>query len=83
MILKNAFTTIINLHDEHNQAEKLWQEISNAYSHKKRYYHNFQHLENMYTELMVYKSLIADWNTIVLSLIYHDIIYKATAKDNE
>lgn len=37
----------------------------------------------MYTELLVCKNLIADWDTIIFSLVYHDIIYKATAKDNE
>jgi len=83
MILKDAFTAIVNLYNNNVDAEVLWAEINTTYSHKKRYYHNLQHLENMYVELLACKNLIADWDTVVLSLVYHDIVYKATAKDNE
>jgi predicted metal-dependent HD superfamily phosphohydrolase len=42
-----------------------------------------QHLQNMYTQLAMVKEKIQDWDTVLFSLFYHDIIYKSTAKDNE
>lgn len=84
MMLKDAFTAVVDLYNtEGTKAENLWTEINTAYSYKKRYYHNLQHLENMYAELLLCKHLVSDWDTIIFSLVYHDIIYKATAKDNE
>ncbi|AWH86119.1 hypothetical protein HYN59_13810 [Flavobacterium album] len=64
-------------------AEMLWAEIQKKYSGKGRYYHNLSHLENLYTQLETCKSGIQDWDTLLFSMFYHDIIYKATAKDNE
>ena len=64
-------------------AEKHWQEIVTHYSHKKRYYHTLTHLQNLLAELEAIKAQIADWDTVLFALYYHDIIYNATRKDNE
>jgi predicted metal-dependent HD superfamily phosphohydrolase len=64
-------------------AEILWIEISQSYSKKKRHYHNLSHLQAMYEQLNSNRLHIQDWNTILFSLFYHDIVYKVTSKTNE
>jgi predicted metal-dependent HD superfamily phosphohydrolase len=64
-------------------SDSLWSEVVAHYVEKKRYYHNILHLENILQELDAVKDRIDDWETTVFSIAYHDIIYKATAKDNE
>ena len=60
-----------------------WNEIESYYTGRKRYYHNLSHPEHFYNELLPCKHLVEDWDTILFALFYHDIIYKATGKDNE
>ena len=76
-----------NLISKFSNEEELkfdyWKEIKKNYSQKKRKYHNLLHLENMILELENVKDKISDYDVILLSVFYHDIIYKATSKDNE
>ena len=60
-----------------------WKEIEQSYSHKSRKYHNLLHLENMILELEEVNDKISDCDSLHFSIFYHDIIYKATSKDNE
>ena len=62
---------------------KLWNEIEKAYTGKKRYYHNLFHLQALYNELTECRQLISDWDTILFSLFYHDIIYSVIKGNNE
>ena len=63
--------------------DELWEEIKEHYSGKKRYYHTLEHLENIFIQLSEVKSQIENWNAILFTLFYHDIIYSATKSDNE
>ncbi len=63
--------------------EILWNEIEKKYSGKNRYYHTLNHLDNLLKQLTEIKGQIEDWDTIVFTLFYHDIIYKASKNDNE
>lgn len=64
-------------------AGKLWDEIEKSYTAKKRYYHNQSHLENLLKELTSIKEFIEDWDCIIFSIAYHDIVYNTLQKDNE
>jgi predicted metal-dependent HD superfamily phosphohydrolase len=64
-------------------AGKLWDEIEKSYTAKKRYYHNQSHLENLLKELTSIKGSVEDWDCIVFSIVYHDIVYNTLQKDNE
>lgn len=64
-------------------AGKLWDEIEKSYTAKKRYYHNQSHLENLLKELSSVKEFIEDWDSIIFSIAYHDIVYNTLQKDNE
>ncbi len=83
-MLKELFLSITNQY--RNNAElalKMWLEIETNYRGKKRHYHNLSHLENLLVELSDVKTLVRNWNVIVLAVFYHDVIYKAHRKDNE
>ncbi len=82
--LENIFSDLTSKYSD-NQILKTdyWQEIEKSYSHKSRKYHNLTHLENMILELEEVKNEILDYDSLLFSIFYHDIIYKATSKDNE
>ena len=63
--------------------DSYWNEIQENYSKPNRYYHNLTHLDHLFQELNEAKTFIEDWQTIVFSIAYHDIIYNALKNDNE
>lgn len=84
MILKDRFETLcLNFTEDKILIGKLWAEIEKKYSAKSRYYHNLQHLENMFGEIDDVKNQIKNFNNISFSIFYHDIIYDASSKLNE
>lgn len=83
-MIKTVFIDLVkNYESNDSKIEILWTEIKKNYSKKNRFYHNLSHLENLYSELLNVKNEIEDWDTILFTLFYHDIIYKATSKENE
>jgi len=84
MILKDRFETLcLNFTKDKVLIEKFWIEIENNYSGKSRYYHNLQHLENMFEEIDAVRNQIEKFDNISFSIFYHDVIYDATSKLNE
>lgn len=63
--------------------EKLWKEIDDQYSTKNRHYHTLAHLQFMVDLARKHREVISDMETLLFSIFYHDIIYKAIRKDNE
>lgn len=63
--------------------DKWWTEIEKNYDEDGRHYHTLVHLENLYRQLMSVELEIVDFDTILWSLFYHDIVYKPTQNDNE
>ena len=66
-----------------SRVQSLWAEIEKQYSHRSRRYHTLRHLEKMTAELEGVKEQIEDFEAIVFAIVYHDVVYKATKKDNE
>jgi predicted metal-dependent HD superfamily phosphohydrolase len=66
-----------------SRVTSLWAEVEKRYNAKGRYYHNLVHLENLLAQLSVVQAHIKDWNTLLFSLFYHDIIYEVLKSDNE
>lgn len=87
LLLKNLKLTFSKLLSKYSDNQILktdyWQEIEKSYSQKSRKYHNLTHLDNMILELEEVNDKITDYDCILFSIFYHDIIYKATSKDNE
>lgn len=69
--------------DDSSIIDSLWLELNQQYSGRSRHYHNLTHIQNLIMELEKVKSEIKDWNTILFSVFYHDVIYNARKKDNE
>ncbi|MEM6321138.1 MAG: hypothetical protein AAF960_25980 [Bacteroidota bacterium] len=61
----------------------LWREIVNAYSNSDRYYHNLHHITNLLSQADKFSPYIRDFDTLELSIWYHDVIYNCLRKDNE
>jgi len=62
---------------------KYWDEIETLYSSKNRHYHNLSHIYNMLLQAKAIEDIIDDYDAIRFAIWYHDIIYKATKKNNE
>lgn len=83
-MIKEVFIQLIKEYTVDNDvAHPLWQEIEEAYSGKKRFYHTIAHLEMMLEQLETVKHTIVNWNCVLFSLFYHDFIYSATSHCNE
>lgn len=63
--------------------ENLWLKIEKKHSEKGRFYHNLDHLKNMFLELEAVKEQIFNYTAITFSVFYHDIIYDTTSRSNE
>ncbi|AYB30523.1 hypothetical protein [Chryseolinea soli] len=63
--------------------QSFWAEIGKQYSHRSRRYHTLAHLEKMTAELVMVKEQIEDFDAVVFAIVYHDVVYNATKKDNE
>lgn len=74
---------ILQLGNSLTIASDKWEIISSAYNSPNRFYHNLSHLESMFIELEKVKGEIIDWESILFSLFYHDIIYDSSRSDNE
>ena len=72
-----------NYTSEKRKANELWNEIEINYCHKKRHYHTLLHLDNLLQQLLEIKTTIKDWDTVLFSLYYHDIIYNPLKTTNE
>lgn len=84
MILKEIFFNLISKYSNNKDVTmQYWSEIESNYQKPSRHYHNLNHLTNLYEELLDVKSMISDWDTILFTLFYHDIIYNALKSDNE
>ena len=83
MLKKTFIELLTNYTDNSNLTNELWTEIENRYSDKKRHYHTLEHLDILLTQLTVVKDEIQNWDTILFTLYYHDIIYNATKSNNE
>ena len=83
-MLKETFIELLTkFTDNDDQKIELWTEIQNFHSDKKRHYHTLRHLENLHSQLTDIKGEIQNWETILFTLFYHDIIYNSIKSNNE
>lgn len=62
---------------------QLWKEIESAYSQKKRYYHNINHLDYMLRLAEENRDELEDSAVVLFSIFYHDIVYNVKRRNNE
>ena len=83
-MLKDTFIQLVSKYTTNNiVANELWTEIEQNYSNKKRHYHTLQHLNSLLEQLTEAKKEIQNWDAILFTLYYHDIVYNTLKSDNE
>ena len=83
-MMKAVFTNLTAHYTSNSKlSEQLWNEVETAYSNQKRHYHNLHHLEHLLNELFEVKEKIKDWDVLLFSLFYHDLVYNPLRRDNE
>lgn len=83
-MLERAFTDLIKQYTSDDRLiNRLWNEISTAYTKRNRHYHTLQHLENLLYYIAEVKHQIIHWNTVLFALYYHDIVYNTLKHNNE
>lgn len=74
--MKETFIThVLNYCNDRPLAESLWNELETAYTNDERHFHTLSHLEHLLAELSPIKPQIADWDTLLFSIVYHDVEY--------
>ena len=83
-MIEKVFTNLTRQYTSDDKLiNKLWNEISTAYSKSNRYYHTLQHLESLLRYLEDVKHQITNWNAVLFALYYHDIVYNVLKHNNE
>ena len=83
-MLSEIFYTLCARHSgDSSLTDKLWEEITTNYSSSKRHYHTLHHVEAIINELTPFKASISDWDMLLFSAFYHDVIYNMRSGDNE
>ncbi|WP_299764552.1 hypothetical protein [uncultured Dokdonia sp.] len=60
-----------------------FEEVEKHYTHVKRHYHTLTHIYSLFHQIMELKCSEAQKGLLAHAALFHDVIYKATAKDNE
>ena len=74
---------ILHIVEDFTLIDELWTEIKTNYDKRARHYHNIFHLDSLIEQLLPVRSHIGDWQTLIFSVAYHDIVYNILKKDNE
>ncbi|MFT3682486.1 MAG: hypothetical protein QM791_19680 [Ferruginibacter sp.] len=83
-MLKDIFTALVLRYTgSASVAGELWREIEQQYSNRKRHYHNLAHLDAVIDQLQDCRALVKEWDTLLFSVFYHDIVYNVMKNDNE
>lgn len=83
-MLTTEFHQVLNYYQIQDKVKNtLWAEIENEHTDSSRHYHNLNHLNHLYDQLLKVKSEIKDWQTVILAIVYHDVVYKSTKSNNE
>lgn len=83
-MLKEIFFELLTKYSANESLKnELWTEVEKNHSNKRRYYHTLLHLENIFFQLTAVKGEIREWDIVLFTLFYHDIIYSSTKSNNE
>jgi predicted metal-dependent HD superfamily phosphohydrolase len=82
-MIKEQFLISVEQFAKPDQSNKLWIEIAKGYSASSRHYHTLSHLDNLVVLLHEQKIKFKNWNTIVLAVAYHDLVYNTLKSNNE
>jgi predicted metal-dependent HD superfamily phosphohydrolase len=70
-------------HQTYEVSKVWWQKISYYYSEPHRHYHTLTHLRHMFELYDTFENDIQNKAVVILSVIFHDIIYDPRSSSNE
>ncbi len=83
-MLKELFIqTMLRYSISHEYAEECWVELKSRYSEEWRCYHTLDHISSMINELEQVKESVENYDALLFSIFYHDVVYEIGATDNE
>lgn len=83
-MLKETFIKLLEAYTSQTALiSELWNEIEVCHSQAKRHYHTLTHLENLLQQLISVQDHIENWNVVLFTLYYHDIVYNPLKDNNE
>jgi predicted metal-dependent HD superfamily phosphohydrolase len=82
--LKDHWLSLAARYSSNTQlAEELWTEIYAAYTEPSRHYHTLSHIEYLFDHYLAYRGRLDDPDAVFFSVIYHDVVYEPTGRQNE
>lgn len=82
--MKDAWWELLRHRTEDEQMiTKLWNELEKQYGSPKRHYHNADHLQNLLDQAKKFQDQVEDYEVLLYSIWYHDLIYNTLRQDNE
>ena len=83
MDIKLDFTELVQRYSQNSSiADRLWSQLEKNYSGKKRHYHTLKHIESLIDELNNVRGTVNDWDALMFSVFYHDIVYNVFIRCN-
>lgn len=76
MLLKEKWDELVRDLSQREIADRHYEELVKAYSDKKRFYHNLNHLRDLYQWYEAYHDEIRSPQVFEFAIWYHDFIYK-------
>lgn len=74
--LKHTYLELLEPYGaSHEQLDRCWQEVAEAYADPRRHYHNEAHLISFDWHLRSCRDALSDFGTAFLAMIYHDVVY--------
>ena len=84
IMLKKTFYKLFEKYsDDPSLINDLWLEVENNYSEPNRFYHTLIHLEGILNQLTPLKNVFGNWDALLFTTFYHDIIYDPANSNNE
>jgi len=83
-VLRNSYIKLCSIYcKDPILIEAFWNEIYWHYCESHRAYHNLDHIYYLLTTADLIRPKIDDFESIMFSIFYHDIVYDLKSKDNE
>lgn len=83
MLRETFLQLVLEYSSNEKEAVSFWNEIEAAHSGKKRFYHSLSHLAHLLNQLTPLRQELDNWNAVLFTLFYHDVVYNALKSDNE
>jgi predicted metal-dependent HD superfamily phosphohydrolase len=64
-------------------SDTIFKDLIKQYTSKSRHYHDLGHIENMLSSMVLYRSMISDYDSVFFAVWFHDVVYESLNSANE